>query len=160
MSLDWHTAYLNQARADYERYLELSKRDEVPVCYQLQYLQMATEKLAKSFLSSAAGTRPPRVHDAFVEFVTVAKRRDDLRRLSGYTKSSQFRAYVSSLLPKAREVEDLSPEGPDHPNPEYPWDVGGIIISPLDYEFSSLDPKKDTRMRKLIEFIEDCFRLS
>ncbi|HET6384178.1 MAG TPA: hypothetical protein VFJ58_12365 [Armatimonadota bacterium] len=159
MSLDWRTAYLRQAQSDYDIYLQLLTAG-APRCHQLHYLQMATEKLGKSYLCPASGDPPARIHDAFVKFVKVSRARDDLRRIGAFARRAQYEAFINSLLSKAKEVEDLSPEGPDHPNPEYPWKAGGIVFSPLEYVFPTLDPKRDPRMLKLLQFVENCFRLA
>ena len=69
MAMDWRTAYFQQARSDYDMLLRLLKEENVPECQRLHYLQMATEKLAKGFLTQPGGPRYPKVHDAFVRFV-------------------------------------------------------------------------------------------
>ena len=39
----------------------------------------------------------------------------------GFKSYSAFTAFINSLLPLASAIEGLSPEGGNHPNPEYPW---------------------------------------
>ena len=64
-----------------------------------------------------------------------------------------------SLLDTAQNVENLSPDGGDHPNPEYPWEVKGIILLPTEYAFIGLE-LESPKMVKLLEFIADCFALA
>lgn len=156
--MDWRTAYLEQAKSDYAMLLKLN-REEAPLCHRLHYLQMTTEKLAKGFLTPRGGPRYAKTHDAFVTFVKLAGRRPDLRLASRFTKASQFAVYVDSLLPAAQRVEDLSPDGSDHPNPEYPWEEKGIIMLPTEYPFTELD-LRSRKMIKLLQFIDDCFTLA
>jgi hypothetical protein len=155
--MDWRTAYLEQAAADYETFRELVKIGS-PFCHQLHYLQMTTEKLAKGFLTSPGGPRYPKVHKAFVRFVIIAQSRFEFRRASRFKDTSQFRAYMDSLRHKAQQIEDLSPEGEEHPNPEYPWEIRGVIQTPLIYPFPDLN-LKNPQMMKLLQFIEDCLAM-
>ncbi|HET6385822.1 MAG TPA: hypothetical protein VFJ58_20715 [Armatimonadota bacterium] len=161
MPLDWRTAFLRQAKSDYKIYEILLGLDDVPRCQQLHYLQMSTEKLAKGFLSLPGGGPPPRSHNALVRFMQVAAVHREIRTANHYAAShSAFREYVQGLLPKAREVENLSPEGPDHPNPEYPWnDLAVDVVSPLDHDFAGLDPKRSGEMWCLLSFLRNCFEL-
>ena len=129
-----------------------------PLCHQLHYLQMATEKLSKA-LTTEGAARPARTHNALVKFLQTAKARPDFQRAFGYGDHTQFAAVINGLLPQAQLVEDLSPEGPDHPNPEYPWEAGGNIITPLDHPFASAR-FDNLRMAKLLKFLDKCFELT
>lgn len=156
--MDWRSAYLTQAKSDYAVLLKLNQ-EEAPLCHRLHYLQMATEKLAKGFLTPKGGARYPKTHNAFADFVRVADRRPDLRVASRFTKRSQFAAYVASFLETAQKVENLSPDGGDHPNPEYPWEEKGTIMLPTEYPFADLD-LRSRKMIKLLQFIDDCFTVA
>ena len=156
--MDWRTGYLRQAKADYDLFQRLANEQELNSCYRLHLLQMATEKLAKGLLTLPGAARYPSTHDAFVNFVTVAKTRRDVRLACGFSRRDAYAAYIDSLRPQAQAVEDLSPEGEDHPNPEYPWVAGGNVISPLDYPFREID-LQSPKMIKLLRFIEDCLTL-
>ncbi len=145
-----------QARADYALLLKLIHDADVPNFQRLHYLQMTTEKLAKGFLTPPGAGRYPNTHDAFARFLTVAKGRREIKAASRFTRSEQFIAYMDSLRPLAQAVENLSPEGGDHPNPEYPWEANGVIIAPTEYAFSELD-FRSPKMQKLLAFIADCF---
>ena len=136
MAWDWRTSYLEQAKSDYGVFTLL--RNQASLCHSLHYLQMATEKLAKGFLTRPGGTRYGRTHDALVKFMRLSKTRPEFQAACRFTQSGQFTAYVDSLLNIAQQVEDLSPEGGDHPNPEYPWETNGVIVIPRDYHLQNL----------------------
>lgn len=154
---DWRMAYLEQAASDYEALQTLAQAG-APLCQQLHYLQMATEKLAKGFLTPPGGARYGNTHDAFVRFLRSAKNRPEFRRAGRFTNRGQYEAYVDSLLSKAQQVEDLSPEGGDHANPEYPWEIRGTVYSPLTHSFPGLD-LINPQMQRLLRFVEDCLAL-
>lgn len=156
MPMDWRTAYLRQAQADHAMLLKLLNDEEVPLCQKLHYLQMTTEKLAKGFLTPPGGARYPNTHNAFAQFVAVARGRREIRNACSFSQTRPFVAYIDSLRPSAQAVEDLSPEGGEHPNPEYPWEVNGDIVSPLEHPFQDLD-LRSPKMLKLLKFIESCF---
>ena len=82
-----------------------------------------------------------------------------LQSICGYKRETQFAAYIASLLPLAAEIENLSPEGFDHPNPEYPWEAGGMIFVPVEFDFAALDFAGQS-MKKMLEFIENCFEVA
>lgn len=154
---EWRTAFLRQARSDYALFQTLRTQDDVPLCHKLHCLQMATEKLAKA-LQTPPGRRPDRTHTAFASFVQTATTNPQLRRISRYQNRAQYRAALSSLLPLAQSLEDLSPEGPDHPNPEYPWEQNGQVVSPLDYAWTGFQLQSPAMIR-LLQFLDDCFSL-
>ena len=156
--MDWRTAYLEQAKSDYAMLLKLNQ-EEAPLCHRLHYLQMTTEKMAKGFLTPRGGARYPKTHNALVAFLKLAEKRPDFRRASKFTSASQFTAYTASLFDIAQKVEDLSPDGGDHPNPEYPWESQGVIVLPSEYPFADLNTQS-RKMVKLLEFIDDCFTLA
>lgn len=89
MALDWRTAYFQQARSDYDVLLKLIGEQDVPACHCLHYLQMTTEKLAKGFLTQPGGTRYPKTHNAFAQFVKkVAQLNPDLQSVCGFKASA------------------------------------------------------------------------
>lgn len=156
--MDWRTAYLTQAKSDYAMLLKLI-REEAPLCHRLHYLQMTTEKMAKGFLTNKGGPRYAKTHDAFVKFVRLAGGRPEFLAASHFTQAGSFAAYVASLLDTAQNVENLSPDGGDHANPEYPWEEQGAILSPTQYAFNDL-VLENPKMVKLLQFIADCFTLA
>jgi len=156
----WREAYLRQARSDYEVYSFLNTPD-VPLCHRLHYLQMASEKLAKSFLSK--GSRKPykKTHIAFVRFLKISKRYKPIQRELGYAKNlPAYCAYIDSLLGPAQLIEDLAPVGGDHDkvNPEYPWkDATGVIRVPVDYAFREFSAEDIANIQTLLT---DLFRIA
>ncbi len=123
---------------------------------------MTTEKLAKGFLTQPGGPRYGKVHDAFAKFVKKSARLNpDLQRACGIQSAHQFAEYLDGLRDLAQKIEDLSPEGGDHPNPEYPWEQNGEILSPLIHSFSELDMRRQSpKMDKLLKFIAKCFTIA
>ena len=156
MAWDWRSSYLEQAKSDYTMFKSI---DQAPLCHRLHYLQMTTEKLAKGFLTQPGGVRYGKTHDAFVKFMRVAKGRPEFQSAAGFEQSSRFVAFVEGLLGTAQEVENLSPDGGDHPNPEYPWEVGGTIYLPTEYPFPGL-VLTNPKMIKLIQFVDDCLKIA
>jgi hypothetical protein len=154
----WRTAYLRQARSDYEMLASLLPQN-VPLCHKLHYLQMTTEKLAKGFLTPPAGAEYAHTHDAFLRFVRVAQLRPEIQVACGFKDRKQFSAFIRSLLPVVAAIEDLSPDGAVHPNPEYPWFANQQVHSPLDHPFHELNPSSP-RMIKLLQFINACFSIA
>jgi len=153
----WKTAFLKQARSDMAVFDVMGR---YPLCQQLHYLQMATEKLAKAYWSSMNGTRrPPATHKKFVVFLQACCEIPRIRRAYGMSQP-QFRAMVRSLLPTAHEVENLAPTGDmDKPNPEYPWEENGKVITPVDYPFSTLRLSVPT-MGKLVDLVRVCMKVA
>lgn len=157
MPMDWREAFLRQARSDYALFQRLQTEPSVPLCHKLHCLQMATEKLAKA-LQAPPGRHPDRTHNAFASFVQTATTNPQLRRISRYQNRAQYLAVVRGLLLLAQQIEDLSPEGPDHPNPEYPWEQNGQVMSPLDYAWADFHLQSPAMIR-LLQFLNDCFSL-
>ena len=158
MAADWRNAYFEQAKADYLLLLRLLEQNDIPLCQILHYVQMAAEKMAKGFLTPVGAGKYKNTHDAFVNFLQSAKNRSDLRRVCNFSSVSAFTAYINGLRPTAEAIENLSPEGEPHPNPEYPWEVNGRIITPLSYDFPGLRPS-DRKMQNMLTFLESCFEL-
>ena len=158
MATDWRSAYFDQAKSDYRLFQKIIDAEDVPLCQKLHYLQMTTEKMSKGFLTSAGGEKYKNTHDAFVKFVETAADIRNLRDICGFEHKISFKAYIKAFSPLAKEIENLSPEGDFHPNPEYPWEVSGRIITPIEYEFPKLK-WSENKMKKMLVFLESCFEL-
>ncbi len=121
--MTWQNGYLRQAESDYSIYSDLNK-PKVPLCHRLHYLQMASEKLAKSFLCKGRRTPYERTHYAFVRFLKSTTRSPNIRRKLGYGGKNcpAYDTYIKSLLNVAKQIEDLAPVGGNYDklNPEYP----------------------------------------
>jgi hypothetical protein len=151
----WRTAYWKQARSDLAVFDAI---DRYPLCQRLHYLQMATEKLAKAYLSPTDGGKPRRTHKAFVRFLQICRTDRRIRKACNMARD-QFRAHVNSLLDTAGRIEDLAPVGEvERPNPEYPWQENGRsgpIIAPVDYPFLRHQLDQHT-MVKLLGLVRRC----
>ena len=157
--MHWRTAYFRQALSDYEVFLALQKLPDIALCHRLHYLQMATEKMAKGFLTPPGAGPYDFTHKAFRAFVPVALANKRIRaRLGMSDQYEACRLFLNNTIkPLAEAVQNLSPEGDPHPNPEYPWlDTTGRVISPLDYSFQNLTPRANPEMQKLLYFVEAC----
>ena len=155
--MDWRTALFEQAHSDYE-ILQLLSRENAAFCHQLHYLQMATEKLAKGFATPPGGPQPPKVHRAFVNFMRSVRGNRQLRQACN-CGPGQIEAYITSLLPLARLIEDLAPTNAnDGPNPEYPWQEPGTVIAPVSHLFPSLRFTGKS-MLNMLKFLDRCFQI-
>lgn len=165
--LDWRTAYFRQAQSDYEVYNHLRTQADIPFCHRLHYLQMATEKMAKGFLTPRNGPEYRHSHDALAYFVESASHPAQISRhpqiAKGTTdknKKEAYKQYRKGLSGLALKLENLSPEGGHHPNPEYPWmDNAGQIQSPLSHPFPEFDPRTNPKMERLLTFVRICFAI-
>ncbi len=143
-------------------YKEFSKTQK-PQCQQLHYLQMVTEKLAKSYLCSSKNDPPKITHFALVKFLKICKRRPDIRSMLGFeNKHTSFRSYIDGLLPLAYMIEQLAPVGNrlNRANPEYPWSSSnGEVIPPIDHDFNDFKDKR-IQMSKFLKFIHKLIDVS
>lgn len=165
--MNWRTAFLDQARSDYEM-MRLLNEHRVASCHQFHYLQMATEKLAKSFLLSANANTPPRTtHLALVRFLRVLKAQwPHIGESLGYRHRESFGQLIDSLLPVAEEIERLAPNfaGTSKPNPEYPWQIPGNsqVTAPAQFDFETIEAfnPKNPQLGKLLKLLESLLNLS
>jgi len=160
VSDQWDKAYLRQASSDYEVFRQLLSMP-VPPCHQLHYLQMATEKLAKAFLSAnARGRRQPNKHESLVHFLNSVDAHDAVRRAFGYESKSQQMAFLRSIMPIARAIEAVYPKALDAPNLEYPWESSGRVLCPRDYDFTDLHltGRESIPVLRFTRFIEQCLK--
>lgn len=166
MPQNWRMAFYLQARSDFNVIVHLNNMQHVEHCHRIHYLQMTTEKMAKAFLATSNQQPKPR-HEAFIEFLRTEKLTQRIRPLVKIRASSQYRAYIDSLLSIAERIEQLAPKGRSHqPNPEYPWQsripdphnvnryINSICV-PAEYSFPELN-MKDIKFIKLLEFIQAC----
>lgn len=158
--MNWRDAFLTQAWSDYQLFEKLNS-ERCPLCHKLHYLQMATEKLAKSFLCSPKSDNPPRkTHYAFVRFLKLSKQRHHWRKGLGYEHNlNAYASYIDSLIPVAERIEKLAPVGGnfDKVNPEYPWiDGERIVICPALHHFSEF---KKTDLVKIRDLVFRLFRI-
>lgn len=143
---NWQTAFLRQARVDWESY-QRTRQGTWPECHRLLLLQMAAEKLGKALLVAGHSSLETitQTHAAFVKFMQLVSNHRKLRKALGMKKSQQT-AQFRTLLPLAYEIELLAPALAQHgPNPEYPWkNASGNILAPADYSFPLIKRLRQT----------------
>lgn len=151
--LDWSRAYALQAMSDLRTY-DILFRTDVDDCQLLHYLQMATEKVAKAYLS----TRESKESFGF-SHVVAARAIPALAReiLSATMTAAQVRPVVARIRQIVNEVEALAPavhRGGSRPdNCEYPWeDSHGNIIVPCRHTFP-LVAVRDRRTGQLLKLL-------
>ena len=176
-----HEAYLLQARSDFAVFELLVRqgRADVPECYALHYLQMATEKLAKAaFLALRVPGLRRFDHVAF-SLVPLHLRRRDVARGLGWSDFRVYQTFVTRTRPVFRETDELAPAvgprldggGPaEGPNVEYPWPVARneetCWVVPAEHGFGLLDRLRRSGdaaqvlgfIRRLMERFEGIFR--
>jgi len=157
---DSQRLWWQQAQSDYEIFT-LLRRQGVPDCHKLHYLQMATEKLAKAFLWKS-GTPPPKSHTGFVQFLRMlgSARSSERDRLAGIFSFRNYNALqnwiYNSISPIAYDLERITPDlANDGPNTEYPWPHQNPTDTPIDYEFDLWSTLENSKGRELMTFIKD-----
>lgn len=154
--MTWAEAFRRQAVSDYQIFKRFSTaRSDVAYCHRLHFLQMATEKLAKSFLIRTDSESPKKTHLVLVRFLRVLSGNPDIReRLKFGNNPKQFKAYIDRLIPLAARIEALAPIGGDleRLNPEYPWlNAQNEVICPADYDFHQFAPNDVMRFADFID---------
>jgi hypothetical protein len=158
MAVDWRSAYFLQAKSDYDVFNMLIKK-ELPLCHQLHYLQMMTEKLSKGFLTPPGRGPYRNTHKAFVDFVRFTRGQAAFQTVCNFPNRNQYHAYIDSLLPMANSIQELAPAGVENrPNPKYPWTQAGTVLAPQEYNFPTLSLDY-SKMIKIIRFVNTCFNL-
>jgi hypothetical protein len=150
--MNWKDAYLTQAWSDFLVFREMNIT-RYPTCHALHYLQMATEKLAKGFMSKESVDPPSKLtHYSLVNFLQVSKSQPDWREKLGYGRNFRaYGSYIDSLLPIAGQIEKLVPEGLYRINAEYPWiNDQGDVDCPCKCDFTHIDTTDLTKFRYLI----------
>ena len=116
---------------------------------------MSTEKLAKSAWIESSGDLPPKVHKGFVHYVRHVLPRDSRVMRHYRLEPKQYRAFLISLLPLAREIEKLNPSIEVHgPNTEYPWSNNEAILAPVDFAFPEITVRNGPKLLKLVRLLE------
>ena len=139
--MDWSGAFLEQAKSDYEvfRLLNASRQS---LCHRLHYMQMASEKTAKSFLcKKGSQSKPQKSHKVLTQFLHASKGHPFIRERLGFGDNYlAYCTYIESIMDIADKIENLAPSGTkEQPNPEYPWLVDGAVYAPCQYAFDELD---------------------
>ncbi|MBC8141448.1 MAG: hypothetical protein H7Y38_08410 [Armatimonadetes bacterium] len=123
---------------------------------------MTTEKLAEGFRTALDATEPhPYTHRVFRDFLELALGNRQIQARFGKSRRA-YRDFIRyTAKPLAEAIQNLSPEGDTHPNPEYPWsDTQGNVVSPLDYPFGELDTRANPKMLEMLAFVEACLEIA
>ena len=160
--MGWRRAFREQARSD-DGVRRLLNDPRVAYSHRLHYLQMVTEKLAKSFTVVDDPAATPRgSHVVLVRFLRSLKSAPQMHVALGFAnRSAAFSAYIDSVVGLAEQIQRLAPSeaGFDHPNPEYPWRNrgDGRVIAPCDHAFAMFDPAS-TRMARFEKLLAALLR--
>ncbi len=153
----WQHAYAVQARADFAAFNVLRRSSGLPQCLSLHCLQMACEKLCKSYLCSQ------KVEPRFLQtsHAYTAKSLPELflrrREALGQRTLRQYSTLMKQVRNLSREIELLAPtvdslRRPD--NCEYPWEDGaGDIVVPAEYPFATLSLLSEPVGQELLSII-------
>lgn len=159
---EWALAYAAQARSDFAVYKILVQLNSIEDCHRLHYLQMACEKIAKAYRlrdTEASVEQSLTSHRAFSNFIVIYCRATEVvKRYKGRNKLLLRITRTAKLL--ARDIERLAPaiDRENTPqNAEYPWLDNGKIISPCQYDFSSLWRLQTPEGVQFLRFIETAF---
>ena len=145
-----------QAKSDHDVF-ELVRREGMPECHSLHYLQMATEKVAKAYFWRS-GNPPPKSHAGFVQFLRfLGHRRNDRERIAklfSFNRFEDFQNWIRAVLPIAYELERLTPDlANDGPNPEYPWPHAHPEHAPQSHKFAVWTSLRNGQGRDLMRII-------
>jgi hypothetical protein len=160
--ITWARAYARQALSDWETY-ELLADQGSPRCHQVHYLQMAAEKIAKGYRfrdTSTSREQLLRHHVGFKKFFRSFLKSPYVNQMYA-GKSAQLNQVSKHCHQLALEIEKLAPAvDPDSrpANPEYPWEQGGTLIVPCDYEFPNLSLRDAKRGRTFLKLLEIAIR--
>lgn len=156
---EYQELWWQQAKSDYAVLL-LLRRQGVPSCHQLHYLQMATEKLGKAYFWRS-GAEPPRSHAGFVQFMRSfgnvrATQRQQIADLFAFGRFDDFQNWIRAILPLAYALERLAPAlANDGPNTEYPWPHNAPAHIPAAFSFDVWTQLTGTgRGRQLMQMIQ------
>lgn len=107
-----------------------------PVCHELHYLQVCTEKLLKAYYKTDLRTG----HAAFRRFLTDLPANSKALNPLGFASTADLTRWQGSVKPIVDAIEDLAPSIADNkglPNPEYPWPKANPTMAPADHPFTA-----------------------
>jgi hypothetical protein len=107
-----------------------------PVCHELHYLQMCTEKLSKAYYQTDLRTG----HAAFRRFLTDLPSNPNALGPLGFATTADLTKWRGSVKAIVDAIEDLAPAIADKnnlPNPEYPWPKANPTMAPVDHSFAA-----------------------
>jgi hypothetical protein len=133
----------------------LLEQHNAPICHQLHYLQMASEKVAKAYRFRDTSTSPEKLlceHVGFTKFFKVFLLSDRVKQMY-QGKASQLREIARSCC----QLEKLAPavdKAKRPANPEYPWQHGAVVLVPRDHEFPNLSLLTVDRGRTFLKLLK------
>lgn len=159
---EWATAYHRQATSDWRLFTELVGRSDVPACHALHFLQMATEKLAKAYRFRDSKTAEQGLltkHVGFQKFLNSFLVSPQMRdEFAG--NHAQLVAIRIGMAPIAQAIERLAPavarEGSPG-NAEYPWELSGSAIAPVDHDFHEIHLLRGPKGRAFLNVVSRAF---
>lgn len=146
-----------QAKSDHDAFV-LLRRQGLPQCHSLHYLQMVTEKIAKAYFWRS-GHPPPRSHAGLVQLLRFLGQvrqteRERLANLFSFNRFEDFQNWIRSILPIAYDLERLAPDLCNNgPNPEYPWPHAQPEFAPASHDFAVWRTLASGRGRDLMRVI-------
>jgi len=125
IAMTWSEAFYAQSQSDFRVFQKLMREKgsgDGAFCHCLHFLQMATEKLAKSFMCLGQTNAPKPTHSAQVKFLqTIATHMSSRNRFKAFT-NRDLSDFVRVNLPFAQAIQDLAPTSDmARLNAEYPW---------------------------------------
>ena len=147
-----------QAACDHAAFKEL-RGQGFAQCHTLQFLQMATEKIAKAYFWRS-GSPPPKSHAGFVQFLRFLGqiRQPDRGRIAAlftFGRFTDFQTWIYSVQPIAYSLERVTPDLANNgPNPEYPWPHSAPQFAPATHDFEVWAELKSGSGRHLMRVIE------
>jgi hypothetical protein len=145
-------AFFRQAASDWEVFLYLRQATpagtrrwsigtagiripRLPVCHELHYLQMCTEKLAKAYFDDS---RPKSSHAVFRNMFKSLRTNSRAILPLNFPSVVEFVQWIVAVQPIVDGLEDLAPSIADklsRANPEYPYPKDDPINAPADHTF-------------------------
>lgn len=153
----WQHAYAVQAKADFAASNILRQSPSLPQCLSLHCLQMACEKLCKSYLCSQKVE--PRFLQASHAYTTKNLPEMFLRQREslGLRSLRQYSTLMKQVRNLAREIELLAPTVDNQRRPdncEYPWEDGaGNVVVPAEYSFAALSLLTEPAGQELLKIL-------
>ncbi len=152
--MSWETAFLLQAQSDWQIYKKLNTPN-IEDCHRLHYLLMASEKLAKHYLSTVDNP-PEKSHYVLDTFIHSCNFNTDLRNYLGFKDNKKgYVEYLKSIKQTAFEFLKLVPRDLSSMNVEYPWmNTTRAVMIPCRVNFLSVLNITTAKMGAFVNFIE------
>ncbi|MDM8563369.1 hypothetical protein QUF54_08450, partial [Candidatus Marithioploca araucensis] len=141
--------YAKQALSDLEA-REILVSGNAEKCHRLHFLQMASEKVCKAYLTMANGHEKVRKIHAYVARNLPIIARQFYTTINDDNEISRWE--ISEIRRIAREIEVLAPACNEsdirEDNSEYPWQDGkGEVQIPCEYNFPNINDRSRTMIR-------------